>query len=126
MGEGIGAIVGEMGTGKRRACSNSTVSAREGGSGEEHDSAQGQEEGEPHAQDAGARTVFIMQLTRSWRVKRLLDRPGKSPRRIVYCAERRVIFECARTRGNRNLSRFLEAALNRIKNIISDRHTIID
>lgn len=60
MGEGIGAIVGEMGAGKRRKSSNATISAGEGGLGEEHDSTQGQEEGEPHAQDAGARTVFIM------------------------------------------------------------------
>jgi len=38
VGEGIGAIVSEMGTGKRRKSSNPTISAREGGSGEEHDS----------------------------------------------------------------------------------------
>lgn len=64
MGEGAGAIVGEMGTGKRRKSSNPTISAGEGGLGKEHDFTQGQEEGESHAQDAGARTVFIVQLTR--------------------------------------------------------------
>jgi len=64
MGEGTGAIVGEMGTGKRRKSSNPTISAGEGGLGEEHDFTQGQEEGESHAQNAGARTVFIVQLTR--------------------------------------------------------------
>lgn len=59
MGEGVRAIVGEMGTGKRRKSSNPTISAREGRLGEEHDSTQGQEEGKSHAQNAGARTVFI-------------------------------------------------------------------
>lgn len=60
MGKGAGAIVGEMGTGKRRKSSNPTISARERRLGEEYDSTQGQEEGKSHAQDAGARTVFIM------------------------------------------------------------------
>lgn len=60
MGEGAGAIVGEMGTGKRRKSPDPAISAGEGGPGEEHDSTQGQEEGKSHAQDAGARTVFIM------------------------------------------------------------------
>lgn len=64
VGEGAGTIVGEMGTGKRRKSSNPTISTGEGGLGEEHDFTQGQEEGESHAQDAGARTVFIVQLTR--------------------------------------------------------------
>lgn len=66
VGEGAGAIVGEMGTGKRRKSSYPTISAGEGGPGEEHDSTQGQEEGDSHAQDAGTRTVFVMQLTRSY------------------------------------------------------------
>lgn len=60
MGEGTGAIVGEMGTRKRRKSSNPTISAGEGRLGEEHDSTQGQEEGKSHAQNAGARTVCIM------------------------------------------------------------------
>lgn len=60
MGEGAGAIVGEMGTRKRRKNSNPTISAGEGRLGEKHDSTQGQKERKSHAQDAGARTVFIV------------------------------------------------------------------
>lgn len=60
MGEGAGAIVGEMGTRKRRKSSNPAISAGEGRLGEKHDSTQGQEEGKSHAQDAGTRTVFII------------------------------------------------------------------
>lgn len=60
MGEGVGAIVSEMGTGKRRKSSNPTISAGEGRLREEHDSTQGQEERKSHAQNAGARTVFII------------------------------------------------------------------
>lgn len=48
-----------MGARKRRKSPDPAVPAGEGGPGEEHDSAQGQEEGESHAQNNGTRTVLV-------------------------------------------------------------------